>query len=310
MQIESLIERFEEMIIAERNLSLKSVASYKTDIKNFLKFTKNKIEISKNEIQDYIEYLKSKNSKQSSIMRSISSLRQFFAFLRDEKVITKDPTIDIKLKSKNKPLPKVLSENDVRLLLSYFNSNKNPRLKAMLHILYGAGLRVSELVSLTKDSLIQDEDSKRYVLLVRGKGNKERIVPLNNMAIEAVKMHLESQDEKFKFNGYLFPSHSKNGYITRQGFAKLLKEVAIEVGIAAERISPHVIRHAFATHLLSHGADLLSIQKLLGHKDISTTQIYTHVSNEKIKQLVERNPNIKKLKIWIAQDFIKMLLLL
>ncbi len=297
MQIESLIERFEEMIIAERNLSLKSVASYKTDIKNFLKFTKNKIEISKNEIQDYIEYLKSKNSKQSSIMRSISSLRQFFAFLRDEKVITKDPTIDIKLKSKNKPLPKVLSENDVRLLLSYFNSNKNPRLKAMLHILYGAGLRVSELVSLTKDSLIQDEDSKRYVLLVRGKGNKERIVPLNNMAIEAVKMHLESQDEKFKFNGYLFPSHSKNGYITRQGFAKLLKEVAIEVGIAAERISPHVIRHAFATHLLSHGADLLSIQKLLGHKDISTTQIYTHVSNEKIKQLVERNPNIKKLKI-------------
>ena len=297
MQIESLIERFEEMIIAERNLSLKSVASYKTDIKNFLKFTKNKIEISKNEIQDYIEYLKSKNSKQSSIMRSISSLRQFFAFLRDEKVITKDPTIDIKLKSKNKPLPKVLSENDVRLLLSYFNSNKNPRLKAMLHILYGAGLRVSELVSLTKDSLIQDEDSKRYVLLVKGKGNKERIVPLNNMAIEAVKMHLESQDEKFKFNGYLFPSHSKNGYITRQGFAKLLKEVAIEVGIAAERISPHVIRHAFATHLLSHGADLLSIQKLLGHKDISTTQIYTHVSNEKIKQLVESNPNIKKLKI-------------
>ena len=297
MDIESIIERFEEMIVGERNLSLKSLSSYKTDIREFLGFAKGEIDVQKEKIQDYIEYLKSKNSKQSSIMRKISALRQFFAFLCDEKLIKQNPTLDIKLKSKNKPLPKVLSENEVKLLLSYFETKSNPKFQAMLHILYGAGLRVSELVSLTKDSVIFDEESKRYVLLVRGKGNKERIVPLNHFAIEAIREHLKSQSEKFKFNQYLFPSHSREGHITRQGFAKLLKELALEVGIPSNKISPHVIRHAFATHLLSRGADLLSIQKLLGHKDISTTQIYTHISNDKIKRLVESNPNIEKLKI-------------
>ena len=297
MDTDSIIERFEEMIVGERNLSLRSLSSYKTDVKEFLSFTKGEIDVQKEKIQDYIEYLKSKDSKQSSIMRKISALRQFFAFLCDEKLIKQNPTLDIKLKSKNKPLPKVLSENEVKLLLSYFETRSNPKLQAMLHILYGAGLRVSELVSLTKDSIIFDEDSKRYVLLVRGKGNKERIVPLNHFAIEAIREYLNFQPEKFKFSQYLFPSYSREGHITRQGFAKLLKELAIEVGISPCKISPHVIRHAFATHLLSHGADLLSIQKLLGHKDISTTQIYTHISNDKIKRLVESNPNIEKLKI-------------
>ena len=297
MDIQSLIERFEEMIVGEKNLSLQSLSSYRSDVKEFLKFTENRYDVSSEVIQDYIEYLNSKNSKQSSIMRKVSSLRQFFLFLLDEKVISKNPMLDIKLKTKNKPLPRVLSEDEINLLLSYFESKSNHKLEVMLHILYGAGLRVSELVSLTKDSIIFDEETKRYILLVRGKGNKERIVPLNQFAIEAIRNYLLDQDPKFKSNQFLFPSHSKEGHMTRQGFAKLLKEIAIEVGISPQKISPHVIRHAFATHLLSHGADLLSIQKLLGHKDISTTQIYTHISNEKIKKLVESNPNIKKLKI-------------
>lgn len=297
MDIEAIVERFEEMLVGERNLSLKSLMAYKADIKDFLKYTESDVDIKKEKIENYIEYLNSKNVKQSSVMRRISALRQFFAFLCDEKIISQNPMIEIHLKNKNKPLPKVVSEEEIKLLLSYFEKKSNPKLHAMLHILYGAGLRVSELVSLTKDSVIYDEESKRYVLLVYGKGNKERIVPLNDLAIEAIRVHLRNINEKFKSNQYLFPSYAKEGHITRQGFAKLLKELVLKVGIPPKKISPHVIRHAFATHLLSHGADLLSIQKLLGHKDISTTQIYTHVANDKIKTLVESNPNIKKLKV-------------
>jgi integrase/recombinase XerD len=231
-------------------------------------------------------------------MRCIASLKQFFLFLYDEREIAQNPTIDIKMKATGKALPKALSEDEIRTLLDYFNTKSDVRLNAMLHILYGAGLRVSELVSLTRDSITRIQQNNRTALLVRGKGGKERIIPLNNLAVEAVEAHLEALAIKFRSsNKYLFPSDSKSGHITRQGFAKLLKKLATEVGIPESKVSPHVIRHAFATHLLLHGADLLSIQKLLGHKDISTTQIYTHISNEKIKQLVDSNPNIKKLRI-------------
>lgn len=297
MDIQSVIERFGEMIVGERNLSLKTLDTYKSDLYGFLQFTEGKLDVSRNVIQDYIEYLESKMAKQSSIMRKASSLRQFFAFLYDEKIIESDPMLDIKLKSKYRQLPKVLSEEEMALLMSYFEARKNPKLQTMLHILYGAGLRVSELVSLTKDSIIFDEAAGRYILLVKGKGNKERIIPLNSLAVESIRIYLNSLPEDLKLSQYLFPSHSKDGYMTRQGFAKLLKSMAVDVGIAPQRISPHVIRHAFATHLLSHGADLLSIQKLLGHKSVTTTQIYTHVSTGKIRRLVESNPNIRKLKI-------------
>lgn len=284
------------MIVGEKNLSLKSLEAYRADIKGFLAYSE-KIEVSREVIQDYIAHLQGKKMKQSSIMRKVSALRQFYRFLCDENIISQDPTLDINMKTKNKPLPKVLSESEMFKLLSYFESKTNYKLQAMLHILYGAGLRVSELVSLTKDSIILDAETKKYILLICGKGNKERIVPLNNLAIEAIQNYLKNQSDKNSHSSYLFPSHAKEGHMTRQGFAKLLKELAINVGISPQKISPHVIRHAFATHLLSHGADLLSIQKLLGHKDISTTQIYTHISNDKIKRLVESNPNIKKLNI-------------
>ena len=289
--------KIEEMLISERNLSLSSLNAYKIDIKEFLKYTENKINISKSEIENYIEHLNSKKNKQSSIMRKMSALRQFYLFLCDENLMNQNPMLEIKLKNKNKPLPKVLSEHETKLLLSYFEKKSNPKLQAMLHILYGAGLRVSELVALTKDAIIYDENSKHYVLLVLGKGHKERIVPLNNLAVEAIRHYMSNLPEKVKATQYLFPSRAKEGHITRQWFSKLLKDVATEVGIPTQKISPHVIRHAFATHLLAHGADLRSIQKLLGHKDISTTQIYTHISNEKVRTMVEGNPNIKKLRI-------------
>ena len=198
METTVIIDRFEEMLVSERNLSLRSLSSYKADIKEFLKYTKNRIDISKNEIENYIEYLNLKNTKQSSIMRKISALRQFFLFLSEENLIKQNPMLEIKLKNKNKPLPKVLSETETKLLLSYFEKKSNPKLQAMLHILYGAGLRVSELVELTRDAIIYDENSKHYVLLILGKGNKERIVPLNNIAVEAIRHYLEDTHEKIR----------------------------------------------------------------------------------------------------------------
>ena len=297
MNIDAVIERFEEMLVGEKNLSLMSVKAYKSDIKEFLKYSEGRINVSKIQIANYIEYLHSNNTKQASIMRKISALRQFYIFLFDEKLVNQNPMVDIKLKNKNKPLPKVLSEDEMKFLLSYFETKSNPKLQTMLHILYGAGLRVSELVSLTKDAIIYDEETRRYALLVRGKGNKDRLVPLNRLAVNSIQNYLIKLNQSSRLSQYLFPSRAKEGHMTRQGFAKLLKELAVEVGLPGNKVSPHVVRHAFATHLLAHGADLLSIQKLLGHKDISTTQIYTHVSNEKLKTLVESNPNIKKLKI-------------
>ena len=300
MQIKNYVEMFEEMLAAERNLSIQTIKSYKNDILKFFENFKT-TEITQLEIESYIESLKKNGSKQSSILRNISSLRQFFSFLLDEKLITKNPMTDIKLKSSGKPLPKIVSEDEITLLLSYFEQKTNDdsiRLKAMLHILYGGGLRVSELVCLTLDSIFNDSD--RLILVVLGKGAKERVIPLNDLAIESIMDYLKIRENFIKtgkINRFLFPSYSKEGHITRQGFAKLLKKIAITVGINSDKISPHVIRHAFATHLLSHGADLLTIQKLLGHKDISTTQIYTHISNDKIKRHVEDNPNIKKIKV-------------
>jgi integrase/recombinase XerD len=285
------------MLFADRSLSLQTLAAYKTDVLAFHKFKPDVLSTTKVDIEEYISTLRSTGRKPSSIMRCIASLRQFFLFLHEEKEITLNPAINIKMKAACKALPKVLSESEIVMLLGYFNEKSNVRLNAMLHILYGAGLRVSELVHLTKDSLVRAPQNNRTALLVRGKGDKERIIPLNDLAVDAVEMYIRSLDQKLGSSKYLFPSSSKSGHITRQGFAKLLKKLAVDVGLPESKVSPHVIRHAFATHLLLHGADLLSIQKLLGHKDISTTQIYTHVSNEKIRQLVDSNPNISKLRI-------------
>jgi integrase/recombinase XerD len=292
-----LLERFQEMLFADRSLSLQTLSAYKADVLAFHKFKPDVLSTTKGDVEEYISSLRSAGRKPSSIMRSVASLRQFFLFLHDEKEIDQNPTIDIRMKAACKALPKVLSEDEMGALLDYFNGKNNVRLNAMLHILYGAGLRVSELVTLTKDSIIRTPQSNRTALLVRGKGDKERLIPLNSLAVDAIEEYLGSLDPKLNSSKYLFQSSSKSGHITRQGFAKLLKKLAVDVGLPESKVSPHVIRHAFATHLLMHGADLLSIQKLLGHKDISTTQIYTHVSNEKIRQLVDSNPNIGKLHI-------------
>ncbi|MDR0552999.1 MAG: tyrosine recombinase [Holosporales bacterium] len=299
---QDLVERFQEMLCAERNLSQNSIASYTNDIKKYLAFTNNEII---GNIDMYIESLRNSGIKQSSIFRSVSALRQFFSFLEDEKVIDSNPMVNVKMRSKGLALPKILSETEMLALLSLFDSKMSEasiRLKCMLHILYASGLRVSELVCLTMDSVVTD--SGKSMLLVMGKGNKERYIPLHDLAVQSINEYLDVRATfaPRKINNFLFPSSSGSGHITRQGFAKLLKKTASEAGIAPSKISPHVIRHAFATHLLQHGADLVSIQKLLGHSNIATTQIYTHVSNEKIKTLVEEHSNVGELN---ALDFFR-----
>jgi integrase/recombinase XerD len=295
--IENLIERFEEMLVADRNLSLQTISAYKSDIRKFFA-TQTNVDVDKIDIENHIETLRKNDIKQSSIMRKIVSLRNFFAFLLDEKIISKNPTLNIRQKNKNRPLPKILSKDEMISLISYFESKENAKLKTMLHILYGAGLRISELVALTLGSIIKDDETGRIVLIIRGKGGHERMLPLNEIAVKSIVEYTWQRSAiKNTRNNFLFPSRSKSGHMTRQGFAKLLKKLALEAGIAQSRISPHVIRHAFATHLMSNGADILTIQKLLGHKDISTTQIYTHISSERIWKIVENNPNLDKLEI-------------
>jgi integrase/recombinase XerD len=292
----NLIERFEEMLVADRNLAPQTVSAYKSDVKKFLTKHSDNININKDDVLNYIDELRTAGFKQSSILRNVASLKSFFLFLHDEKVILKNPTINIRLKSKNRPLPKVISKDEAMSLISKFDSSGNLMLKSMLHILYGAGLRVSELVELKLDSIVSDEDMGRFSLIVRGKGGRERILPLNEIAIKTISEYIASR-KSTQGNNFLFQSSSKLGHVTRQGFAKILKKFAVDAGIAASRISPHVIRHAFATHLLSNGANIFVIQKLLGHKDISTTQIYTHISNEKIYEIVKNNPDLAKLDI-------------
>lgn len=303
MNTSNIVEKFSEMLAGEKNLSLQTIKAYQSDITRFLQ-KQNNLEITKQHIAEHIEFLQKLHFKQSSILRNISAIKHFYAFLYDEKIISHNPTINIVIKNRHKSLPKIVSENEITLLLQYFDSKTNAnavRLKTILHILYGGGLRVSELVELTIGSIIKDQKTKHMMLMVLGKGQKERIVPLHSIAAESIEEYLCIRQNFLpaltKYNNFLFPSKSQSGHITRQGLAKLLKKMALSVGLPKEKISPHVLRHAFATHLLSHGADLLTIQKLLGHKDITTTQIYTHVSIDKITNLVTTNPNLKKLSV-------------
>lgn len=305
-----LLERFKEMLVAERNLSMNSIESYVRDITKFMHLYDDMEKISQEDIQRYIEILRNNGSRNSTIQRNISSLRQFFGFLYDEKNLHSNPMTHLKTKAKHKTLPKTISEEEMKMLLSYFDNattKTSIRLRCMLHVLYAGGLRVSELVSLKNDALIYDAESDRHFIIIKGKGNKERIIPLHKHASTSIVQYKQSirsmSTKKNTCNTYMFSSSiSKEGHMTRQGFAKILKKVAEEVGIAREKISPHVIRHAFATHMLNHGADLLSIQKLLGHKDISTTQIYTHVASEKLKKIVEENFDSHKIRAVVDKD--------
>lgn len=276
------IDDFESYLLFERKYSSNTSSNYLRDLNGLCDYLKDKSSssISKKDIDDYINYL-GERLDSASISRNISTFKSFFKYLKLNKVIDKNPMDMINNPKLSKRLPRVLSEDEVEILLDIdLNDDFDFRNKAMLELMYSSGLRVSELINLKVNDIDLDNECVR----VFGKGSKERVIPLNEYAVYYLKEYLVNhRGEMFKHgeNDYLFlNNHGSN--MTRQGFFKIIKKLAFEKNIKTD-FSPHTLRHSFATHLLKHGADLRSIQELLGHSDISSTQIYTHVSNEKLK---------------------------
>jgi integrase/recombinase XerD len=293
-QIYKYLELFTEMLQAERNSADNTIESYNLDLKNFLQYASDNNKSIENIDEKFInEYLGVLKISKSSLSRKISSIKQFFKFLHQEKIINNNPAKLISKPKKSVILPKFLDESQVRSLLEILNNSDSLdiiRLNCMLHILYASGLRVTELVTLSIKSLSFNNypkinDGIKPFITVKGKGDKERIVPLYAKAVDAIVKYL-SLLKITSHNNFLFPSYGKDGHITRQRFGQLLKQLALLANIDPSMISPHVIRHSFATHLMNNGLDIRSIQELLGHSDIATTQVYTHVAVDKLKKLV------------------------
>ena len=289
-----LIEGYLEYISANKNLSKNTIQSYKDDLLEFSRFMKNNEikKIGNNEFKKYINYLSIKFSPKSH-SRKLSSLKNFFNYLIDLKIINLNPINNFDFPKIPKSLPKFLTEKEVNILLdrTYQDfSHKGVRLSTMLEILYATGIRISELVKIRKADINEDLSS----ILIKGKGGVHRIVPLFGRAIVTLKNYLKIKDQDKINNSYLFPSNSKDGHITRNRFFQLIKQLANECNISRAKVSPHVIRHSFASHLLERGVDLRIIQESLGHKDISTTQIYTHIQSNKIRKVLEEKHSLKK----------------
>ena len=278
-----LVDSFLEYLVIDKKYSDNTVKSYHNDLKKFTNYFKAKKanDISGNDIKEYLKYLRKTNDTKT-ISHNISTLRSFYKFLLIEKKVTTNPMEYIELPKTKKSLPKTLSIDEIDKLLDIkLTDSYSYRNKAMLELMYSSGLRVSELINVK----IHDIDVSSCTIRIMGKGSKERIVPLGDYAIKYIEIYLKEHRDKLvkkELNDYLFlNNHGKK--MTRQGFFKIIKIIAKEQNIKTE-FSPHTLRHSFATHLLNGGADLRSIQEMLGHSDISTTQIYTHVSKEQIKE--------------------------
>jgi len=291
-----LIESFLEMMAAERGAAHNTIESYGRDLRDAAAFlTRRKSDFTIAEkplLENYIASLSKSGLSPRTVARRISSLKQFFHFLYSDEVRKDDPGAGLDTPKQPRSLPKSLSNKDIEAMIAAAQKAGDIRLVAMLELLYASGLRVSELVSLPLSALQKIKAHDHHFLIVRGKGNKERIVPLHDCALGVLNTYLEIRKSS---SVWLFPSHGKDGHVTRQRFGQMLKQIALEAGLDPERISPHTLRHSFASHLLAGGADLRVIQELLGHADISTTQIYTHVEQDKLTRLVrEHHPLVRK----------------
>lgn len=276
------IEEFLNYLSFEKKYSENTVESYKRDLNDFDNYFKKEIKkINHEDIKKYIQNL-GKNLEAKTISRHISSLKSFYKYLKLTNQIKTSPLANINNPKTQRKLPNILTEDEVNDLLDIIlKTDFDFRNKAMLELMYSSGLRVSELINLK----VNDIDIQNEVVRIFGKGSKERIIPLDEYATEALNNYIN--DHRFNLfkhgeNNYLFLNNHGN-QMTRQGFFKILKKIALEKNIKKD-FSPHTLRHSFATHLLKHGADLRSIQELLGHSDISSTQIYTHISNEKLHE--------------------------
>ena len=286
-ELEHKIDDFCKYLLIDKKYSNNTILSYRQDLMKYSKFNKNKKldNINKNDIKKYIEYLKKQNLNDKSVSRNISSVRAFYKFLLVEKYITNNPIRDVKMPKTRKSLPKTLSMDEIDTLLNIeLTDNYSYRNKAILELMYATGLRASEVINLK----LSDIDLKMALIRTIGKGNKERIIPIGDYAYDSLAEYISKYRLtliKKENNDYLFlNNHGKK--LTRQGLFKIIKKIASEKNIKTD-FSPHTLRHSFASHLLQNGADLITIQELLGHSDISTTQIYTHISNEQLKKNYE-----------------------
>ncbi len=291
------IETFLNMMRSTRNASSNTLAAYRRDLTEFAHFVGRRAtdpeRAMPDQIRAYLKTLDDRGLSAATAARRLSALKRFFRFVADMGFREDNPTASLEGPKQGQRLPKYLSEAEVDALLEAAARRPGSdglRLQALMEILYATGLRVSELVTLPVSSFVRESP----VLLVTGKGGKERMVPLGEPAQDAVRAYLDVRDgflPKGRVPGraarYLFASRGKEGHLTRQRFTQQIKELAVEAGLDRRRVSPHVLRHSFASHLLAHGADLRALQQMLGHADISTTQIYTHVLEERLRSLVE-----------------------
>jgi integrase/recombinase XerD len=292
------VEAFLEMLAAERGAARLTIAAYRNDLDDLARFLAGDIaNAESDDLRRYLAKLARAGTGARTAARRLSAFRQFFRFLVIDNVRSDDPTQPIDGPRLPRALPKHLEEDEVTSLIAAAQRHEGPegaRLICILELLYGAGLRVSELVALPLAAAKAD----RPYVIIRGKGDKERLVPLGEPARAALAAYLDQRSQflrEGKASRFLFPSRGREGFLTRRRCGQMLKELALEAGLDPARLSPHVLRHAFASHLVERGADLRSVQEMLGHADIATTQIYTHVQSTRLQRLVaERHPLARK----------------
>ncbi len=296
-QISSLLDKYLEFLMANKNLSKNTYLGYKNDLSEYIKFTNIKInsELIEVDLNSYVKYL-AKNFSIRTHCRKLSSIKNFYKYLFEKKIIASNIFLNVEFPKSSKSIPKVLEQNEILKIIDKSHENKSfkgKRLTIMIELLYATGIRVSEMVSLKLGNINEDLSQ----IIINTKGNKERVIPI----ISSVKCQLKNYLNELKTNfikksgsSFIFPSNSKDGHITRNRFFQLLQNLAISVNIEKDRVSPHVLRHSFATHLLEKGVDLRLIQESLGHKDISTTEIYTHLDRKRLKNALENKHSLKK----------------
>jgi integrase/recombinase XerD len=293
-----LMEAFLDMMSAERGAGSNTLSAYRRDLVDFASFG-DPAKASREEVRAFLKSLSTSGMAASTQARKLSALRQFYGFLYAEGFRGDDPTQTIEAPRAHRPLPKILSGSDLDAMLETASQDQSPeglRLTLIVEMLYGGGLRVSELAGLTLAAVRTRENFIR----ITGKGNKERLTPLSPHARAALDAYLGIREHFLpktdQNNRYLFASRGEGGFLTRRRFHQLLKALALKAGIDPAKVSPHVLRHAFATHLVEGGADLRSVQTLLGHADIATTQIYTHVAKDHLSRVVSSAHPLGKVK--------------
>jgi integrase/recombinase XerD len=298
-----------EMLLSTRGASLATISSYKTDLSDFFEFastTSLEMEsITHHDISAYLAALTGRGMSSATLARRRSALGQWFKFLVSEKIRTENPVLMVSTPRRGRSLPKVLTKEEVLALVTTAradHSAKGVRFNCMMELLYASGMRVSELVTLTTAHIQRDPKKRTQIapyFIITGKGSKDRLVPLHAEAVEALTNYLTLR-ASFLAHGmetkWLFPSRGAEGHVTRQQFGLLLKALCRDAGIDPAKCSPHTLRHSFATHLLEGGADLRVIQELLGHADIGTTQIYTHVTDKRLQQVMDQHHPLAKKK--------------